>query len=83
MSLDTRIARARQKIRMSDLFCEPQAPAFPRVLSKNEYDTPHHNRMLCVHNKHYFTPCLRCGRDARRAQAHEDLFVRKLSQQSK
>lgn len=78
MSLDTRIARARQKIKMSDLFCEPQAPAFPRVLSQNEYDTPHHNAMCCVHRKHYFTPCTACGRDKGRAAMHEDMFMRKL-----
>lgn len=90
MSLDTRIARARQHARLKDLYADPVKPEF--VFSpKTETGTInvlavkeplHHNSMLCIHNKHHFTPCLRCGRDAAKTRIFEQMFMRKLSQAS-
>lgn len=66
MSLDAKIRRRREKIRMSELFVEPRASAFKRIPSTNELEDAMHKHIggifVCVHNRHYFTTCEKCKR---------------------
>ncbi len=74
MSLETRIARLRNKNLMTDLFAWPRVPAFYRQPSANELLAHKKQRDIfkCVHGKHYFTPCLGC----RRTQEDADKWLR-------
>jgi hypothetical protein len=86
MSLERRILRARDKMRMQELHQDIPKAKFPlspendigniTILAVKE--PVHKNRMLCIHSKHYFIPCIQCRRDARIARMHEDNFMRKI-----
>jgi len=71
MSLDRRILRKQEQLRMRELFNEPSTPSFIRLPSKNEREQHPKGIFVCVHNRHYFLECPHCKRSESDAQRNE------------
>lgn len=83
MSLDKRILRRREQLRMKELFCEPTTPSFIRLPSQSEYEEKPKGIFLCIHRVHYFLPCMHCRRSEADAQLNERHALENLAKLKK